>query len=936
MPRVRLIVPLLFAVFAGCGEEVTPDADRTPPTSTALAIYPAGGSVELQDGQTLRVNTVDLTVRITIDGQERGTILYTTDGSAPTERNPAVGVSPNAVTIPMSASTTVRWRALDMARNQETERRAEIVFDRQQPTLRIEPPPGAYSGQLTVRVTANEAATLYWSVDGSPPLAGAPGTEEAELPANIDLVLPTELRLVAIDLAGNVATAGPLDYEIDVEAPTTTADPGPGRYLGPIEVVLGADDPDAVIRYTTDGSDPGTDSARYAGPVRIDRDVELKVRAYDPGGNAERVRTLPYFIGPRPPVAPTVGSGPERFPLRGGLELATALIEVAGPLAGRADAPSTGADWATWAIGRTAIDAVMWQGGLGPHAMNGAPIIDISAAGLGAPDANLNGSNLDETWFERVELLAERAGESRIPDSIHPPGVLLETADAALAAPLGNGRDAAGLPLWVDDYGLMRWAGVPADGRATDPALLAAGLDALATRARSALAVDHPIGEDLYARRAAPVVGLRCVGCHGVGIAPTITTAGDLEALGLLDGDAPRLLALLRADEPHPVDPATDEQVAAVAAWIEAGAMAADGAERRPGPDPREGFLGLLSIEHAGELLATAMAELVYDVERNQLSAFDPEREQYHVGEATVIVGAGPTGTPQLQQAQVVDRTFDTAAQARLLAALAAWVAFGEARPDLFTGILEGSAVLPATPALARTVAETIVARLLTRTLATGGGLVASWHPDAGMADRVEALALAEAAVALRAAGAALGDPAATAAADGAVRFLLGEMMLDEGDYVGAWQAGIQLVGPRSVEVQWAVFAALADAAAAGDAAARSAMEALWARLDAMWFDPRAGVWQTTFGNEVYRYTPGLIARILDGLGRAVDAGLPSAEARLNTALERLVIPFVWADTWLSGEIRAGRDVDGDGLPKPQDALEPNGAAPVFRRQIDL
>lgn len=936
MPRVRLIVPLLLAVFAGCSEDVPPDEDRTPPTSTALAIYPSGGSVELLDGQALRVNTVDLRVRITIDEQERGTVLYTTDGSAPSAGNPAVGVSPNAVTIPLSDTTIVRWRALDMARNEEPERRVEIVFDREQPTLRIEPPPGAYSGQLTVRITANEAATLYWSVDGSPPLAGAAGTEEAELPASIALVLPTELRLVAIDTAGNVATAGPLDYEIDVEAPTTTADPGPGRYLGPILVVLGADDPDATIRYTTDGSEPGPGSARYDGPVRIERDLELKVRAYDAGGNAERVRTLPYFIGPRPPVSPMIGTAPERFPLQGGLEMAAALIDVAGPLAGRPDAPSTGADWATWAIGRTAIDAVMWQGGLGPHAMNGAPIIDISAAGLGAPDANVNGSNLDETWFERVELLAERAGESRLPDSIHAPGVLLATADARLAAPLGNGRDAEGLPLWVDDYALMRWAGVPADGRATGPALLAAGLHALVARADSALAVDHPIGEDAYTRSAAPVVGLRCVGCHGVGIEPEITTAGDLEALGLLAGDDPRLLALLNGDEPHPVDPATDEQVAAVAAWIEAGAVAADDAERRPGPDPREGLLGLLSIEHAGQLLATAMAELVYDVERNQLSAFDAEREQYHIGEATVIVGAGPTGTPQLQQAQVVDRTFDTAAQSRLLAALARWVAFGEARPDLFTGVLEGSAVLPSTPTLARTFAATIVERLLTRARVTEGALVASWHPDAGASDRVEALALAEAAVALRAAGAALGDATATAAADDAVRFLLDEMMLDEGDYVGAWQAGIQLVGPRHVEVQWAVFAALADAAAAGDAAARSAMEALWARLDAMWFDPRAGVWQTTFGNDVYRYTPALVARVLDGLARAVEAGLPAAPARLNTALERLVIPFVWADTWLSGEIRAGRDIDGDGLPKPQDALEPNGAAPVFRRQIDL
>lgn len=934
MPRLRrLIVPLALSMLAGCSEEISPDADRTPPVSTALVVYSSGGSVNLDDGQTLRANTVDLTVRISLD--ERGSILYTTDGSAPIESNAGVGVAADQASILLQRTTTLRWRAIDRAGNEEPQKQAEIIFDRTRPTLRIEPPPGAYSGQLTVRVSADESATVYWSVDGTPPRPGAGNTKEAPLPANIDLVLPTELRLLAIDIAGNEAAAGPLDYEIDVEAPTTTADPGPGRYLGPVAVELDADDPDAIIRYTIDGSEPGPGSARYTEPVVIERDVELKVRAYDPGGNAERVRTLPYFIGPRAPVQPVVGSDPERFPIAGGLRMGAALIGVAGPLSGRADAPSTGADWATWAFGRTAIDAVMWQGGLGPHAMNGTPIIDISMAGLGAPDENLNGSNLDETWFARVRSLADRVGESRVPDSLHPPGVLLEIGDATLASPPGAGRNAMGLPLWVDDYGLLRWAGVPADGRATDPDLLAAGLLALAARASSTLAVDHPVGEDDYARDAAPIVGLRCVGCHGVGVDPAITTAGDLERLGLLGGNEPRLLALLRGDEPHPLDPATDEQVDAVADWIAAGAMARDDAERRPGPDAREGLLGLLAIDHAGQLIAQAMAELVYDVDRNQLVAFDPDREQYHVGEATALIGAGPTGTPQLQQAQIEDRTFDTARQARLLAALSRWVALGETRPDLFTGVLAGSVALPSTPALARTFAATIVERLMVRTRGTGGSLVASWHPDSGPADRVEALALADAAVALRAAGEALDDAAALAAAGEAVGFLVDAMRLPDGDFVGAWEAGIQLVGPRFVEVQWAVFIALADAAASGDGEARAAMEALWARIDAMWFDPRSGVWQTTFGSESYRYSPALVARILDGLGRAVDAGLPAASARLTTALERLVIPFVWADTWLSGEIRAGRDVDGDGLPQPQDAGE-SGMAPVFRRAIDL
>jgi hypothetical protein len=118
-------------------------------------------------------------------------------------------VAADQATIPLRQTTTIRWRAVDRAGNEELQKRAEIIFDRTRPTLRIEPPPGAYSGQLTVRVSADEAATLYWSVDGTPPRPGAANTKEATLPANIALVLPTELRMLAIDLAGNEAAAGP-------------------------------------------------------------------------------------------------------------------------------------------------------------------------------------------------------------------------------------------------------------------------------------------------------------------------------------------------------------------------------------------------------------------------------------------------------------------------------------------------------------------------------------------------------------------------------------------------------------------------------------------------------------------------------------------------------------------------------------------------------
>lgn len=936
MPGVlRLILPLCAALLlVGCPEEVASDKDSTPPVTTASVIYPSGGSVTVATGGTVRVNTLEVDLRLRLD--ETGTITYTTDGSEPDESTPGVGMAEVEALIPLTETTTVRWLSRDRSGNEERPGQVTVEFDTDPPVLQIDPPPGEYAGRLTVRVTADEPAVLYYTTDGSGPVRGGMSTEAATLPADIDLMLPVELRLLAIDNAGNRREAGPLDYVIDAEAPTTSANPGPGRYLAPIDVTLTADDAGASIRYELDGSEPGLDSPIYDGPLRIDADTDLTVRAYDEGLNEERVRTFRYQIGPRPARQPAIGSSPERFPLVGGLHMAAALIEISGPLSGRLDAPSAGGDWATWALGRTAIDAVMWQGGLGPHAMNSAPIITLASTGEGAPDDNLNGTNADETWFVRVEALAEQVGEPVIPDSLHPPSVLLAEADASLVtAPEDGELDAMGLPLWVDDYARMRWAGVPADGRQTGPAALGSALEALVVRAESGLAADHPIGAGPYVEVVAPIVGLRCVSCHGVGVEPTITTAADLDALGLLAGDEPPLLALLSGDTPHPGDPATPAQVEAVAQWIADGAEAPADGERRPGPSPREGLLALLAVDHAGLMIGEAMAELTYDVERERLSAFDGERVQYLIGQATAQSAASPTGTPGLGLVTIAHRRFETGAQARLLGALARWVALGEARGDALVGLLEGTDAVPATPAAARAYAASIVDRMLSLTLGEDGALVEAWEPGSGAEQRVDAIALADAAIALRRAGIALGDPDASAAAEAAVMFLIDEMRLADGDYTAGWQAGVQLVSPRRAEVQWAVFAALSDAATGGDAEAAAARDALWGRLEEMWYDPNAGVWQTTLGSETYGYDPALVARVIYGVGRAVEANLPQAPARLGSTLARLVRPFAWADTWLSGENVPGRDADSDALPKPQDAA-PGGVAPVFRRQIDL
>lgn len=932
MARRWLLLVSGAVLLAGCPEEVEPERDRLPPESSATLVYPSGATLDLIEGQTIRVNTVDVGLRLDIG--EPGVLRYTLDGSDPT--GPGAIPVEQKTTVTLRETTIVRWFGTDDADNAEDPRQVVVEFDRTPPTVRVDPPPGQYFGRLVVTVSADEPGRVYWTVDGSLPVRGTPPTRAAELPADIELELPVELRLVVEDTVGNDVALPPLAYVIDAEAPITLVDPPPGRYLAPVDVALTTDDPTGVVRYTLDGSTPDETSPVYAAPIRVDRDLTLTVRAYDEGGNAEDPRPLSYAIGPRGALSPMAEEQPELFPFAGGLRMAAALVDASGELAGRPGAASTGADWVTWSLGRMAIDATLLYSGLGPHGMNSIAMIDVSAAGEGAPDENGNGSNLDETFFARVDALAERTGESRVPDGLHPPSVVLAAGDATLASALPARRTQAGRPAWSDDYRQMRWSGVTPDGAATGADLLAAGLRTLEVRARSALTSDHPVGDGAYAREAAAIVGLRCVSCHGAFAEPRITGAADLEAQGLLEGPAPRLIALLAGDERHASDAAMPAEVEAVAAWIEGGAEAQADAERRPGADPREGLLGLLAIEHAGILVHEATERLMFDVERNRLSPGDPARAQYPVGAVELIIGAGSTGTAALDVVQVTDRTFSTGAQSRLLAALVDWVELADTRPDLFEGPLAGSAAFPGIIASARPLAERLMAELSERVRGDEGVPRASWNPGSGRAAQIEARALADFAMAMRAAGAALERGEAASEAASALRFLVEELRGPEGDYADAWRDGERVRGVRVLGTQWAVLRALLDAAAGGDADAFDAAEDLWGRIDGMWFDSGARIWQTVRGLETWTYDPALIALTLDGLRAAAEADLPQAGLRLSEALDRLVIPFVWADTWLSGETTAGADVDRDDLPKPQDAGPVNGAAPVFRRAMSL
>lgn len=69
-----------------------------------------------------------------------------------------------------------------------------------------------------------------------------------------------------------------------------------GFYAGTVTVILSTQDPQATIRYTTDGSDPNQYSDRYEAPLPLVQTTVMKARVYVPGVMPSMIITKTFFI----------------------------------------------------------------------------------------------------------------------------------------------------------------------------------------------------------------------------------------------------------------------------------------------------------------------------------------------------------------------------------------------------------------------------------------------------------------------------------------------------------------------------------------------------------------------------------------------------------------------------------------------------------------
>jgi hypothetical protein len=263
------------------GESVTIDTGTSePPADTTVPV------LTITSGGTFTG-----TKSVTMSTNETATIYYTLDGSTPTTSS---NVYSSALSI--SATTTLKAFAVDSVGNSSAIQTVTYTLeevDTTAPTVTATPSAGTYTSAQSVTLSADETATIYYTLDGS-----TPTTSSLVYSSPISIDTTTTIQFMAVDSVGNLSTPVSATYTInipqDTTAPVLTITPAQ-TFTDSVTVTMSTDET-ATIWYTLDDTDPTTSATRieYTAPITLTETDTIKAYAVDAVGNASAVQTVMY------------------------------------------------------------------------------------------------------------------------------------------------------------------------------------------------------------------------------------------------------------------------------------------------------------------------------------------------------------------------------------------------------------------------------------------------------------------------------------------------------------------------------------------------------------------------------------------------------------------------------------------------------------------
>ena len=220
-------------------------------------------------------------------GTPDAVIRYTLDGSEPNETSTAYEAP---VTVHESLTITAKAFLTDWAPSDTAN--AKYVITGSVAAVAFSPEPGTFTSEQQVALSCGTPdAVIRYTLDGKEPDDKSPAYES---PVTISESLTITAKAFLTDWAPSEAASA--QYHITGQVAAVAFSPEPGTFTSEQQVALSCGTPDAVIRYTLDGSEPNETSTAYEAPVTVHESLTITAKAFLTDWTPSEAANAKYII----------------------------------------------------------------------------------------------------------------------------------------------------------------------------------------------------------------------------------------------------------------------------------------------------------------------------------------------------------------------------------------------------------------------------------------------------------------------------------------------------------------------------------------------------------------------------------------------------------------------------------------------------------------
>jgi alpha-tubulin suppressor-like RCC1 family protein len=247
----------------------------------------------------------NVTVTCSVSG---ATLHYTTNGVEPTESDPTVASGGTVATGQTQTLKVKGWKSGWVVSDTVT-----ALYTMKVGTPSVTPAAGSYTSAQTVTIaTVTSSATLRYTTTGAEPTTSDPVITSGGS-VNIGTASTLKIKGWRTGWSDSDTRAATYTFNLGTVA-TPSFTPVGGTYTSGQSVTIGSATSGAVIRYTTDGSEPTLFSQVYGGPLSVAVPLTIKAKAFKgdwtPSAEASATYLFDFGAVAIPGLSPPGGDSP--------------------------------------------------------------------------------------------------------------------------------------------------------------------------------------------------------------------------------------------------------------------------------------------------------------------------------------------------------------------------------------------------------------------------------------------------------------------------------------------------------------------------------------------------------------------------------------------------------------------------------------------------